>query len=165
MMVTDAEREAYASCKSTNVTLYTIQLDHSSFTKPLRIVADNEPLKTTKDGADIEYLPFYFQITRPPISEEPDPVIKVSVDNVSGYLTPYFEDAAKTPELITLTFRPYLWNDSGDEAIITELSEMSLLVRSASVNTSSISITAALVNPANTPFPNETYTPERFPGL
>ena len=53
-------------------------------------------------------LPFGFTIQRPPIGEEPDPSLNISVDNISGYLTPYLDIASRQPSRIRCVFRPYL---------------------------------------------------------
>jgi len=162
--MTPAEKEAYANADDTRVMLYTLELMHPKFTQPLRIVADNDPLTTEIETGDtVEFTPFFFSIKRPPISEEPDPSLQITVDNVSGFMTPYLDIASRSGDSIHVVFRPYLV-DEGDSSI-TRLSSIKLAIRNASANMTSVTLTAAHINPANLPFPKENYTSDRFPGL
>ncbi|WP_257264357.1 DUF1833 domain-containing protein [Endozoicomonas sp. ONNA2] len=162
--MTPAEKEAYANADDTRVMLYTLELMHPQFTQPLRIVADNDPLTAEIETGDtVEFTPFFFSIKRPPISEEPDPSLQITVDNVSGFMTPYLDIASRSGDSIHVVFRPYLV-DEGDDSI-TRLSSIKLAIRNASATMTSVTLTAAHINPANLPFPKENYTSDRFPGL
>lgn len=162
--MTPAEQEAYANADDTRITLYTLELNHPGFTEPLRIVADNDPLTAEiEDGSRVLFTPFFFKIKRPPINEEPDPSINITVDNVSGFMTPYLDAASRSGESIRLIFRPYLIDETDDS--ITRLSSLSLSIRNASASMTNVTLTAAHINPANLSFPKELYTSDRFPGL
>lgn len=162
--MTPAEKEAYANADDTRVMLYTLELMHPSFTQPLRIVADNDPLTAEIETGDtVEFTPFFFSIKRPPISEEPDPSLQITVDNVSGFMTPYLDIASRSGDSIHVVFRPYLIDDSDNS--ITRLSSIKLAIRNASATMTSVTLTAAHINPANLSFPKENYTSDRFPGL
>ena len=162
--MTPAEKEAYANADDTRIMLYTLELMHPSFTQPLRIVADNDPLTAEIETGDtVEFTPFFFSIKRPPISEEPDPSLQITVDNVSGFMTPYLDIASRSGDSIHVMFRPFLV-DEGDDSI-TRLSSIKLAIRNASASMTSVTLTAAHINPANLPFPKENYTSDRFPGL
>ena len=203
--MTPAEQEAYANADDTRITLYTLELNHPGFTQPLRIVSDNNPLTAdTEEEEGVLFTPFYFSLKRPPINEEPDPTLSITVDNVSGFMTPYLDAASRSGESITLIFRPYLI-DYSEEAVesdrskveseklkveseklkaesikddsdfqlstlnlqpsVTLLRTLSMAIRNATANMTSVTLTAAHVNPANLPFPKELYTSDRFPGL
>ena len=162
--MTPAEKEAYANADDTRIMLYTLELMHPSFTQPLRIVADNDPLTAAIETGDtVKFTPFFFSIKRPPISEEPDPSLQITVDNVSGFMTPYLDIASRSGDSIHVMFRPFLV-DEGDDSI-TRLSSIKLAIRNASASMTSVTLTAAHINPANLPFPKENYTSDRFPGL
>ena len=162
--MTPAEQEAYANADDTRVTLYTLELNHPGFTEPLRIVCDNDPLTAEiEDGTTATFSPFYFSIKRPPISEEPDPSLSITVDNVSGFMTPYLDAASRSGESIRLIFRPYLVDDT--DSSVTRLSAFTMEIRNASASMTSITLTAAHINPANLAFPKELYKSDRFPGL
>lgn len=196
--MTPAEKEAYANADDTRVMLYTLELNHPSFTQPLRIVADNDPLTAEIETGDtVEFTPFFFSIKRPPISEEPDPSLNITVDNVSGFMTPYLDIASRSGDSIHVVFRPFLIEEgeavessklneaveslklkveSQDDAPfnfepsalnqkVTRLSAIKLAIRNASATMTSVTLTAAHINPANLPFPKENYTSDRFPGL
>ena len=162
--MTPAEKEAYANADDNRIMLYTLELMHPQFTQPLRIVADNDLLRAKIETGDtVEFTPFFFSIKRPPISEEPDPSLQITVDNVSGFMTPYLEIASRSGDSIHVMFRPFLI-DEGDNSI-TRLSNIKLAIRNASATMTSVTLTAAHINPANLPFPKENYTSDRFPGL
>ena len=162
--MTPAEKEAYANADDNRVMLYTLELMHPQFTEALRIVADNDSLSAEIETGDtVEFTPFFFSIKRPPISEEPDPSLQITVDNVSGFMTPYLDIASHSGDSIHVIFRPYLIDDSDNS--ITRLSAIRLAIRNASANMTSVTLTAAHINPANLPFPKENYTADRFPGL
>ena len=162
--MTPVEQEAYANADDSRIMLYTLELNHPSFTQPLRIVADNDPLTAEIETGDtVAFTPFFFSIKRPPISEEPDPSLQITVDNVSGFMTPYLDIASRSGDSIHVVFRPYLV-DEGDDSI-TRLSSIKLAIRNASATMTSVTLTAAHINPANLPFPKENYTSDRFPGL
>ena len=162
--MTPAEKEAYANADDNRVMLYTLELMHPQFTQPLRIVADNDPLTAEIETGDtVLFTPFFFSIKRPPISEEPDPSLQITVDNVSGFMTPYLDIASRSGDSIHVVFRPYLV-DEGDDSI-TRLSSIKLAIRNANATMTSVTLTAAHINPANLPFPKENYTSDRFPGL
>ena len=168
--MTPAEKEAYANADDSRITLYTLELYHPKFIdednnpQTLYIVNDNDPLTAeVDDGSTVTFLPFGFSIKRPPISEEPDPSLNVSVDNVSGYLTPYLDTASRQPSRIRCVFRPYLVDQ--EEGSITRLSSLPLSIRNASATMTTVTLTAAFINPANIAFPKEPYSSDRFPGL
>ena len=162
--MTPAEKEAYANADDTRVMLYTLELMHPKFTQPLRIVNDNDPLTAEiETNKTVEFMPFFFRIKRPTISEEPDPSLQITVDNVSGFMTPYLYTASRSKESIHVTFRPFLIDESDNS--ITRLSSIKLAIRNTSANMTSVTLTAAHINPANLPFPKENYTADRFPGL
>ncbi|MES9984345.1 MAG: DUF1833 family protein [Candidatus Thiodiazotropha sp. 6PLUC6] len=211
--MTPAEKEAYANADDTRVMLYTLELNHPGFTEPLRIVADNDPLTAEiETGESVLFTPFFFSLKRPPISEEPDPSLQITVDNVSGFMTPYLDIASRTGDSIHVIFRPYLIEEAEEQlkgksvkfkekekpedgpavdrvpdelmppladepdptfdlkpapfnSTITRLSAIKLAIRNASATMTSVTLTAAHINPANLPFPKENYTSDRFPGL
>lgn len=163
--MTPAEKEAYANADDTRVMLYTLELNHPGFTQPLRIVADNDPLSAEiETGETVLFTPFFFSIKRPPINEEPDPSLQITVDNVSGFMTPYLDLASRSGDSIHVIFRPYLIEEGSIDSI-TRLSDIKLSIRNASATMTSVTLTAAHINPANLPFPKEIYTSDRFPGL
>ena len=164
--MTPAEQEAYANADDTRVMLYTLELNHPGFTEPLRIVADNDPLTAEiETGESVLFTPFFFSLKRPPISEEPDPSLQITVDNVSGFMTPYLDIASRTGDSIHVIFRPYLIEEGEQGDTVTRLSHIKLAIRNASATMTSVTLTAAHINPANLPFPKENYTSDRFPGL
>ena len=163
--MTPAEREAYANCRVREIHLATLEINDPAFTDPLRVVADNDDLVATlEDGTTATFVALGFELVRPPVNQEPDPSITIKIDNVSGQVTPYLELASRSGNQTTMTFRPYLYDETtGDVTLIGQ--PLKLNVRNASADFTNISITAAHINPANLPFPREDYTPDRFPGL
>ena len=163
--MTPAQNEAYAYADAAHeVELVTLELNEPSFTQPARIVCDNEPLTAIiEDGTEATFAPFYFQFNDPPVNEDPDAVAKVTIDNLTGELTPYLEMGSKSGHSVKIIARVFIVDELTGTTTLTRT--LPLEMRSGSDNLTSITLTAARRNPANIPFPNERYTADRFPGL
>ena len=165
MVMTPAQAEAYAFADAAHeIELVTLELNEPSFTQPARLVCDNEPLSVTlEDGTETTFVPYYFQFNDPPVNEDPDAVARITVDNLTGDLTPYLLAGSKSGNPVQIIVRIYIVDELAGTT--TMVRSLSLYLRSASDNLTSITLTAARRNPANIAFPNERYTADRFPGL
>ncbi|MET4696938.1 DUF1833 family protein [Endozoicomonas lisbonensis] len=165
MTLTAAQAEAYAFADAAyEVELVALQIDEPSFTQPARIVRDHEPLTAPlPDGTEATFAPLFFQFNEPSINEDPDAVAQVTIDNLSGELTPYLLAGSKSGNPVKITALIYLVNEL--EGTVRLIRSLPFDMRSARDNLTSVTITAARRNPANIPFPRERYTVDRFPGL
>jgi len=161
--------EAYASAPQDEVILHTLEINHSSFTTPIRIVRDHADHTLTLESTAphdpstaVTFTAFSFNFTLPEVNDKGNPEIEISIDNVSGEILGYIDAAAQTANHITVIYRPYLSSDATGPQMNPPLT---LTVREIEADIFQIRARAGFPNLANRKFPNETYTSERFPGL
>lgn len=162
--LSDAIQEAYASAPCDVVILHTIQLDHPSFDRPVRVVRDHQNLTAfLENGDEVEFIALPFDFTLPPESETGGvPEIMVSVDNVSRILTPYLDMAVQTLTPVTMTYRPYLSTDLTTPHMDPPLT---LTLKNITVTPLRVTARATFSDLANRRFPGEDYSSINFPGL
>lgn len=165
----DALAEAYASAPSAEVILHTLEIRHPSFTVPIRVVRDFNDFTATLEadapadpGAQVTFVAMAFDFSLPDVEKAVSPEIDISLDNVSGELIGYLDAAAQTPDLIEVTYRPYLASDPSGPQMNPPLT---LVIRSVTADVFRVSARAGFADLANRKFPNEVYDAERFPGL
>lgn len=165
----DALAEAYASAPSSEVILHTLELRHSSFTSPIRVVRDHADFTATLEadapedpGAEVTFVAFAFDFVLPDVQRSQSPEIEISLDGISGELVAYLDAAAQSESLIEVTYRPYLASDTSGPQMDPPLT---LVIRSVSADIFRVRARAGYADLANRKFPGETYDTERFPGL
>lgn len=165
----DALAEAYASAPSSEVILHTLEIRHPSFTVPIRVVRDFNDFTAYLEadapadpGAQVTFVAMAFDFSLPDVEKAVSPEIDISLDNVSGELIGYLDAAAQTPDLIEVTYRPYLASDPSGPQMNPPLT---LVIRSVSADVFRVRARAGFADLANRKFPNEVYDAERFPGL
>lgn len=165
----DALKEAYASAPAEEVMLHTLEIRHSSFTNPIRVVRDHKDFNAhlesdapVNPGEEVTFIAMAFDFTMPDVTKATSPEIEISLDNVSGEIVAYLDAAAQTPDLIEVTYRPYLASDPSGPQMNPPLT---LVIRSVSADIFRIRARAGFADLANRKFPNEVYNTERFPGL
>ena len=99
----DAIKEAYASAPSGEIILFTIEMNHPSFTQPLRVVRDNVKLEAYLEdsapknpGEKVTFLPYAFDLALPEMDEYGKPEITITIDNVGRDIMNYIEAAVRT---------------------------------------------------------------------
>ena len=167
--LSDALEEAYASAPSSEVILHTLEIRHSSFTAPIRVVRDFHDFTATLEitapvdpGSEVTFIAMAFDFSLPDVEKAISPEIDISLDNVSGELIGYLDAAAQTPDLIEVTYRPYLASDPSGPQMNPPLT---LVIRSVTADIFRVLARAGFADLANRKFPNEVYDAERFPGL
>lgn len=165
----DALKEAYASAPAEEVILHTLEIRHPSFTEPIRVVRDYNDLSATLEddapenaGEEVTFVAVAFDFILPEVSKSTSPEIEISLDNVSGEIIAYIDAAAQTPDLIEVTYRPYLDSDTSGPQMNPPLT---LVMRSVTAEIFRVRARAGYADLSNRKFPNEVYTSERFPGL
>lgn len=167
--LSDALQEAYASAPSDIITLHTLEIRHPSFDQPIRVVRDKNNLTATLEldapenpGEAVEFIAFAFDLILPEVQQAMSPEIEIIMDNVSGELVGYMDQAAQSSELIEVTYRPYLSTDLSAPQMDPPLT---LVVRSITADIFRIKARAGYGDLSNRKFPNVIYTAENFPGL
>lgn len=167
--LSDALEEAYASAPSSEVVLHTLEIRHPDFTQPIRVVRDHQDLTATLEsdaplnpGEEVTFIRMAFDFVLPEVMKSASPEIEISLDNVSGEVVAYMDAAANSPDLIEVTYRPYLASDTSGPQMNPP---MTLIVRSVTVDVFRVKARAGFADIANRKFPNQVYDTERFAGL
>lgn len=165
----DALAEAYASAPASEVILHTLEIRHASFTQPIRVVRDYHDFTCFLEadapedpGGEVTFIAMAFDFILPEVSKATSPEIEISLDNVSGEIIGYLDAAAQTPDLIEVTYRPYLASDPSGPQMNPPLT---LVIRSVTADIFRVRARAGYADLSNRKFPNEVYDAERFPGL
>lgn len=161
--------EAYASAPSSDVILHTLELNHASFSAPIRVVRDNVDHTCTLESTAphdpstaVTFVAFAFDFTPPEVSDSAAPEITIAIDNVSSEIVAYIDQAAQTLTPVTVIYRPFL---SGDTTVPMMDPPLQLTIKDVQADVFQVRCRAGYADIANRKFPNETYTSERFPAL
>ena len=173
--LSQALAEAYASAPSDVVILHTLEIRHPTFVDDdgndtaVRVVRDNRDLTATleasaplQNGEEVEFIAMGFDLELPPIDTAPVPEITVTLDNVTRELTKHLDSAVESQDMIEITYRPYLNNDTSGPQIDPPLT---LVLTEVSVNVAHVTGKARMLDIGNKAFPSETYNASRFAGL
>ena len=165
----EAIREAYASAPSSEVVLFTIEMNHPAFTQPLRVVRDNVKLEAYLEDASPEnpgekatFLPYAFDLILPEMDEYGKPQITITIDNVGRDIMNYVEAAVRTRYKIDVIYRVYLKSDlngpQNDPPMVMQID-------SITANAKNITLVAGFADLSSRVFPKQMYTLEQFPSL
>jgi hypothetical protein len=167
--LSQALKEAYASAPAAETILHTLEFRHPSFTVPIRVVLDYQDLTATLEASAplnpstaVNFTAYAFDLVLPELGVGGTPEITISIDNVSHEIVSYIDAAAQTPDLIEVTYRPFL---ASTPAVPQMDPPLTLVVTAVTADVFRVQCTAAFGDVANRKFPSETYTAERFPGL
>ena len=157
-----ALREAYATPPTGAVILDTIEVLHDDF-DPIRLVNNYADIMATLENGDIvSFTSHSFTLGLPGDNETPSPRLSVKIENTTRELVLAIDSVVNSTTPIRLIYRPYLSTDlttpQYDPPLSMELSNIT-------ATTSSVSAQARFGELANTKFPKETYTVEKFPQL
>ncbi|MGE0038063.1 MAG: DUF1833 family protein [Xanthobacteraceae bacterium] len=165
----EAWAEAEASVSPSVKSYDTLEIVHSSFVGPLRIVAgvaedadftleDDAPYNA---GETVTFKAVDFVSEWPEFAEGQVPESRVTIDNVARYLIPSLMSALAIKADLRLILRRYRSDDTSEPSY----GPVEYLMRSVEIVGQSVSGLARLDNLANRRFPNRRITVEDFPGL
>jgi hypothetical protein len=161
--------EAYASAPTDEVVMHTLEIRHSSFSTPIRVVRDKRDFTATLEadapedpGAEVTFIALAFDFILPEVSRSAVPEIEIVLDNVSGEIIGYLDAAAQTAEMLEVTYRPYLLPYISGPQMDPPLT---LVIREIRADVFRVRARAGFGDLGNKKFPSEVYTSERFPGL
>jgi len=165
----DALKEAYASAPSSEVVLHTLEIRHPDFTAPIRVVRDHQDFTAYLEadapenaGESVTFIAMAFDFILPEVVKSTSPEIEISLDNASGEMVSYLDLAAQSPDLIEVTYRPYLASDPSGPSMNPP---MTLVIRSVTADIFRVKAVAGFGDLSNRKFPNQVYDAERFAGL
>ena len=113
-------------------------------------------------GEEVTFTAYSFTIDLPHVDDKASPRAVITIDNVSREIIENIERAVESQEVIKVTYRPYLSNDLSTPQHNPPLH---LVLSDIEANVHKITAKASFGDLANKAFPNDTYTPSRFPGL
>lgn len=166
-----AQQEALARASTDELLKWTIELRHSLFPAPFRLINhDKDALVTLEADAPVDggtqqtFLGTGFRIQEPEETSEPDPTVRIEIDGVSGTLQPFLRPAIVSGEPVLVTLRGLMY-DVGAETVSQMLQIYHLQLRNATTTMTTIVGTFGYTNAANQPFPSQKYDAITNPGL
>lgn len=168
--LTEAIEEAYATAPAGQVILHTLEFRHPSFTAPLRVVNDQQDFVGTLEATAplnpseaVTFTAFAFDFVPPDVDSSGTlPEVTIAIDNVSREVLAYMDLAANSPNLIAVTYRPFLSNDPSEPQMNPPLT---LTVRTVEADIFRITARASFGDFINKAFPATLYDATRFPAL
>ena len=171
----DALKEAYASNPVNQIIFDTLEIRHPAFVDDngnptaARIVIGYEDLYATLEsdapmnaGEQVRFQAMAVDVKRPGFEENQTPQLVITLDNVGRELIGYLEAAASDPNVIEVTYRPYLLSDLSAPQMDPPIT---MIATDVQVDVFQVQITATLDDVTNWAFPHRLYQPADFPGL
>lgn len=167
--LTQAIKEAYAAAPSNVIIYSTLELWHSAFTSPIRVVKDYVDLVATLESSAprnpstaVTFVAFNFEFSKPDISPDNIPQVTITLDNVDRSIVANVEAALGTTELVTVIYREFI---STDLSAPQNNPPLSMAITNVTADVFKVTATASFPNLMNKRFPTIAYTSEVFPGL
>jgi hypothetical protein len=164
-----ALKEAYASAPSADIIYHTLEISHSAFSVPIRVVRDSVDLTATLEATAptdpstaVTFTPFSFDVVPPDVQSQGMPSCTIEIDNVSREILAQIEAAVSTTDLITVIYRQYL---SSNLAAPENDPPLTLTVLAITADVFRIRATCGFGDLVNKRFPSMVYTADQFPGL
>lgn len=165
----DAIKEAYASAPSEEVIYHTIELRHDSFVDPLRFVLGQESITSVLEntapqnpGEWVKFEPMSFGFSLPEMKDRVQPVLNLTIDNVSQEIVIVLEEAIKDPTPISITYRPFVGSDLSRPMMDPPIS---MVLSQVSVTDTTAEGRATFEDVLGKKVPAYKYTRDKFPYL
>lgn len=165
-----ALREAYASAPADQVIWHTLEIWHSAFSAPIRVVRDVTALDArieagaTRDaGTIVTFAAYAFDVMPPELTAEALPQVTIEIDNVSLEILAQLDAAIIAGGEIEVIYRQYLSDTALDGPETDPPLRMELIQVSATLQR--IRATAGFPVLQDAKFPALEYDLETFPGL
>lgn len=161
-LMSEAYREACACAPTDVIDLLTIEIQHASLPTPLRFVDDHQDLNAKiETGELVTFTRFAFEAVEPEINVAGQPELSLTIDGASAEISHMFDELAGDTNAMSVVLRAYRSDDlerPGRRLLPGE-------IRHVSINTTRVTLRIGFGDISNMPFPKETFTPKRFPGL
>jgi Domain of unknown function (DUF1833) len=171
MALSEATREAYARAHSSTVHLYALELRHSVFPSPIRLLDYEKDVLLTLEvnapvnaGEQVHFTGLKMKVAEPEAGTEADGIVEYQLDGVSSSVHEPLAAANQTEEAIEATVRGLAFNTSND-SVVEIAAIYQLQVRHISITNTTVGVALGYRNAANQAFPNVYYTAESNPGL
>ena len=159
-LLTDALKEAYASCFDTVDVYETIEIVIGS-THLYYCTGLSEQTSKDENGNSIAWNPAPFKITTPQESSTGASALSVTIENVDGKPMSIVNSIRAQNEIAYLKYRTYMVGVDTPQ----NPRPIKLELVSGSSNLGSITFQAAIPDIVNRSFPNDFYSYASFPGL
>lgn len=169
--IEEAMAEARASVKPGQLVYFTLELQHSTFDQPARVVTGalddmqfGIELGAVHDaGQMVTFIACPFRADPPEVREGLPPQCKVSIDNVTRELWPLIEGAKMVREAIKVIYREYVSDDLSEPAY----GPIEFLLKEVTMTGTTITGTATVNDLLNKRFPkqDQNYNYRDFPSL
>lgn len=158
MPVSRALARIYTSAPQNDRQLETLDITHPAFTKSYFLTNSDDPFV----AGGVTYEPFPFQVKLPSSGENGFEDLVVSLSNVTPMLVQELERARLNSAVpITFVYRAWAESDLTNPGYeLPPLSATEIVVENAI-----ISARVTMIDLVNRAFPNQLYTPTRFPML
>jgi hypothetical protein len=167
--LSQAIKEAYASAPANVVIYHTLELNHPSFTQPIRVVRDFNDLHARLEntapqnpGALVDFVAFNFDFTKPEVSSVGVPQITITMDNVDRSITASIESALATTDMVTVIYREFI---STNLNVPQNNPPLSMTILNVVADVFKVTATAGFPNLMNFRFPTAEYSTDVFTGL
>jgi hypothetical protein len=172
MTLSAAIKEAYASCPSDVVELPTIEIYHSTWSSPVRLVRDRQNLTATLEAGapnnpaeEVLFTAFPFNFSLPKIGEGRQE-LRITIDGASRILIDTIEAMDLTvDDPVRVIYRPYLSTDLSGPHMNPPLKLVCAGERAISINAKQVMLSCGYADFMNRKFPRKIYRIEEFPGL
>jgi hypothetical protein len=171
MSLTPAQKQAYARAHTSTIELNALELRHTTFPTPLRIVSHKQDISITHEASapanpseSVLYTALGFSFKGSAVNNEPDSTVSIRVDGVSGAVQSYLNVANLSYVPIEASMRPFSY-DTVAQSVGEVMGVYHLQVRHIRMNKTSVSLTLGYTNSANRTFPYVFYTADNSPGL
>ncbi|MDP1530310.1 MAG: DUF1833 family protein [Rhodoferax sp.] len=167
--LTQAIREAYAAAPANVVIYHTLELWHSAFTTPIRVVRDYADLTATLESTAprnpstaVTFVAFNFDFTKPEVSATGVPQITITLDNADRAIVANIEAAMGSTELVSVIYREFI---STDLSAPQNNPPLAMTILNVVADVFKVTATAGFPNLMNKRFPTTEYSTEVFVGL
>jgi hypothetical protein len=167
--LSQAIKEAYASAPADVIVYHTLELWHSAFTQPIRVVRDDADLVATLESTaprnsaqPVTFVAFAFEFSRPEVTSDGVPQVVLEIDNVSREILAAVEAAVGHADPIEVIYREFI---SSDLSAPQNDPPLTLTILGITADVFRVRATAGFTNLTNKRFPAQDYSADRFPGL
>lgn len=169
MTISTAIKEAYARAGSSTTHRIALELRHYTWPSPARVIDHTEPVSLTLEagapanaGQTVTFSPVGMNVQEPKVGVEPASDMEIELDGVPGSFHSLFDAANSTGTPIDATIRAVALNG---ETVIGSFAPYHLQVKHVAVMLEKISVTLGRISPVNLKFPNDKYSPDKYPQL
>lgn len=171
MTMSQAIKEAYARAGSTTVHKIALELRHTSWPVPARMIDHATDVTLTLEpgapvgaGQSVVFVGTGMEANEPELGAEPTAEMTITIDGVAGGMQALLEATSDSPSPIQVTIRAVAL-DTDNDAVVGVLTPYHLQVKSAAIDMTTVRLTMGRVAPVNMKFPRVKYSPETYPQL